>query len=141
MEPIYWLIFCIILLVIELLTLGLTTIWFAGGAIIAFLVSLLGVGLDVQLIAFVVVSFMLLVFTRPAAMRLIKGRKTNTNTDALIGAIATVVEPIDNLKENGAVLIDGKIWTARTAKNDMTIEKDAIVTVLEIRGVKLIVTR
>jgi membrane protein implicated in regulation of membrane protease activity len=141
MIPIYWLILCIILLVIELLTMGLTTIWFAGGGIVAFFISLFGVSLEVQLTAFAVVSLLLLLFTRPVAMRFMKGKRENTNTDALIGAVATVVEPIDNLKEMGAVFIEGKVWTARAVTNELFFEKDETVTVLEVRGVKLIVAK
>ena len=65
MTPFYWLIALAVLLVIEIITLGLTTIWFAGGALVAFVLALFNVPLLVQITVFLVVSILLLLFTRP----------------------------------------------------------------------------
>lgn len=139
MEPVYWLILFIILLIIELLTMGLTTIWFAGGAMAAMAANLLGGNIWVQLIVFLVISFALLMFTRPFAARYINGGRVKTNLDELIGKEAVVIEPIDNLNGTGKVMLKGLEWTARAEKTDMIIEKEHIVDILKIEGVKLIV--
>lgn len=140
-EPYYWLIAFAILLVIEIATMGLTTIWFAGGTIAAFVANLLGGNVWIQIIAFLAVSFLLLIFTRPVAVRYINKGRTKTNVDELIGETAVVMETIDNLEGTGQAKLKGMDWTARADQGQGTIEKGATVEVVAIEGVKLIVKR
>ena len=135
---IIWLVVLAILLVIEFLTLGLTTVWFAGGALIAFLVSLAGGPLWLQLLLFIAVSVVLLLFTRPLAMKYLNKDVQKTNVDSIPGQKGIVTDTIDNLKAEGQVTIQGMEWTAR-AKNGNTIEKGKVVRVTAVEGVKLIV--
>lgn len=141
MASICWLVVFIILIGIELLTMALTTIWFAGGALAAFLVSLVGASVEIQLVVFVIVSFVLLFFTRSWAMEHLNKKTTKTNVDSLIGTQARVLEEINNRMETGAVLADGKEWTARAADDADVCPAGAMVCIKEIRGVKLIVER
>ena len=138
MEAMYWLIGVVVLLAIELLTMGLTTIWFAGGALAAFVVTLLGGGKWAQIIVFLVVSFVLLFFTRPFAAKFFNGQRAKTNADSLIGKEAKVTDDIDNFNQKGTVFVNGMEWSART-EDDSVIEKGKKVEILEIKGVKLIV--
>ena len=71
MEVLIWLGIMILLLIIEAVTVGLTTIWFAAGALAAILASMLGIGITGQIILFSGVSLLLLIFTRPIAVRYI----------------------------------------------------------------------
>ena len=135
---IIWLVVLAILLVIEFLTLGLTTVWFAGGALVAFLVSLAGGPLWLQLLLFIAVSVVLLLFTRPLAMKYLNKDLQKTNVDSIPGQKGIVTATIDNLKAEGQVTIQGMEWTAR-AKNGNTIEKGKVVRVTAVEGVKLIV--
>ena len=139
MATIYWLLLSIVLIVIELFTMSLTTIWFAGGAIITFFVSLLGVSLQIQWVIFIIISLILLLLTRPVAMKIVKGKTTKTNVDAIIGTHALVTETIDNEKSTGAVRVNGQIWTARSAIPEQILHKDEWVSVKKVQGVKLIV--
>ncbi len=141
MNPIIWLIILVVLLFIEIVTLGLSTIWFAGGALAAFIAALAGGGLALQVILFLAVSLVLLLFTRPVVMRYLNANKTATNVDSLIGAQAIVSKPINNLLGQGEVLVNGNPWSARSAEENGAIEKDAVVHVVRIDGVKLIVER
>lgn len=141
MNPILWLIILIVLLVIEIITLGLSTIWFAGGALAAFIAALAGGSLALQIILFLAVSLVLLLFTRPVVMRYLNANKTATNVDSLIGGQAVVSKPINNLLGQGEVLVNGLPWSARSAREDDILEKDAVVRILRIDGVKLIVER
>ena len=142
MDSIYWLLLFIILLVIEVLTLGLTTIWFAGGALAAFVVSLiLGNMLEVEVAVFIVVSVILLLFTRPWAMRYLNRRTVRTNADSLIGTTVRVTQPVDNILEKGAAQAAGKEWTARSKEDGVTFEEGELAVVSEIRGVKLILEK
>ena len=131
-----WLVFLVVLLVIELITVGLTTIWLAGGALVAFILAAMGVNLWVQIIVFLIV---LIYFTRPLALKYLNPRQTRTNSDELIGEIVKVTERIDNRAAVGRALAKGMEWSARAVSDDLVIEAGTLVKVLRIEGVKLIV--
>ena len=141
MEPIIWLGILAVLLIIEGLTTALTTIWFAGGALIAFVAALLGANIIIQQILWLVVSVILLVLTRPIAKKYIYKRQEHTNADRLIGQEAMVCEQINNLEGTGKVILNGIEWTARTADPTQSIEKGSVIRVLRIEGVKVIVEK
>lgn len=138
MAGIVWLAILVIMVVVEIITLGLTTIWFAGGALVAFIVSLLGVGIPLQITLFVVVSLALLIGTRPFAAKYFNRDRFRTNAESLLGKVAIVLEDIDNLHAAGLVQVQGQEWSARSVE-DVLIAKGTEVTVEEISGVKLIV--
>lgn len=137
--PAVWMALVIIFLVVELVTVGLTTIWLAGGALVAFILAAIGAGFWLQLAAFFVVSFVLIYFTRPFAVKYLNPRRTRTNSEELIGEVVKVTERIDNRAAEGTALAKGLEWSARAVSDDMVIEKDTLVKVLRIEGVKLIV--
>lgn len=139
MSSIYWLIAFVILIGIEVATMALTTIWFAGGALVAFLLSLFGLSVEVQLIAFVAVSFLLLFFTRPFASRFINSGTVKTNAEGLIGREARVTSEIDNEQGTGAAVVGGQEWTARAKDSHTVYPAGTVVRILDIEGVKLIV--
>lgn len=141
MASIYWLIFFLILIGIEIVTLALTTIWFAGGALVAFFLALFGASVETQLIVFVIVSFVLLFFTRPWAMRYVEKNRTKTNVEGLIGKEARITQEVNNRNGTGTALLNGQEWTAMAMKEEEVFPADTWVVVQEIRGVKLIVSR
>lgn len=134
-----WLGILVILVVIELFTMGLTTIWFAGGALVAALVSIPGTPLIVQILFFLVVSILLLYFTRPVAVKYFNRDRTRTNVESLIGRQAIVISEINNIEGIGQVNTGGMEWSARSSYHNIVIPVGAVVTVLGIDGVKLIV--
>ena len=136
---ILWLIVLVATLAIEAMTMGLTTIWFSGGALAAMIVELLNGGISIQVIVFLVISLILLFYTRPIAVKHFNREREKTNLDSVIGKTAVVTIPIHNLKETGQVMLDGKEWTARSNDSAKQIEKEALVKVISIQGVKLIV--
>lgn len=139
MESYYWLILMAILLIIEIITLGLTTIWFAFGSLAAYIAAVLGGGSAVQIVVFCIVSLVTLIFTRPFAVKFFNRDRIQTNADSLIGQNAKVIEVIDNINATGRVMINGQEWSARS-HNDEVIGTDATVVVGQISGVKLIVS-
>ncbi|MFW5629727.1 MAG: NfeD family protein [Acetivibrio ethanolgignens] len=141
MVPIYWLIFMAVLLVIEICTLGLTTIWFAGGALVATIVSLLGLNFWIQVTLFIVVSTLLLVVTRPWAMCYINSHKVKTNYEGLIGKVIKITERVDNFNQSGTAVVNGAEWTVRTQEDGVIIEPEEKAQIVNIVGVKLIVKR
>lgn len=141
MSPIYWIIIFIVLLIIEIATLGLTTVWFAAGALAAFLAGILGAGLAVQIVLFLVVSIVLLVLTRPVALKYFNNKSQSTNVESMIGRQGVVLETIDTIKSQGLVEVDGETWSARTDEPEGVIPKDTVVSVEGVQGVKLIVKK
>lgn len=139
MDMIGWLVAFVILIGIEAATMALTTIWFAGGAVFAFFAAVLGFSVQTQLVVFLIVSFVLLLFTRPLAIRFVNRETVKTNVDGLIGRKAKVIKKIDNNEPSGAAVIDGQEWTARSADEAVTIPVGTHVVIKEVRGVKLIV--
>ena len=137
--PVYWLIALVVFLVIEPATLGLATIWFAGGALVALIAAMCGAGIVIQIVLFLVVSLVLLFFTRPLAVRFLNKDTLKTNVDRVVGMEGVVTEEISNLAGTGKVSLGGNMWTARTENEGGTIPVDAVVTVLRVEGVKLIV--
>lgn len=138
MDGIFWLAVVIVMAVIEIITLGLTTIWFAGGALVAFLASMLGADFLVQLVLFIAVSVLLLAITRPLAVKYLNKNRESTNAESLIGKLAVVKEEIDNLNARGHVSVNGQEWTARSFEEKI-IPEGATVEIVEISGVKLLV--
>ena len=141
METIFWLILFVILLIIEILTLGLTTIWFAGGALVAFILAFVGFDLPVQIIVFLLVSILLLVLTRPVAIKFFNKERQKTNAESLIGQKAVVIEKIDTLHGVGRAEVNGMEWSAKADEAGQIIEAGEIVVIEGIQGVKLIVKK
>lgn len=141
MVPIYWLVVMAVLLVMEICTLGLTTIWFAGGALIATIAALMGVGFWTQVALFIVVSSLLLIFTRPWAMRYINNHKAKTNYEGLIGKVIKITETVDNFNQSGTAIVNGSEWTVRSKDDDVIIQPGDKAQIVNIKGVKLIVKR
>ncbi|WP_312700403.1 NfeD family protein [Sedimentibacter sp.] len=135
-----WLIIMAVCIMIEAATMGLTTIWFAIGALVAWLIYLIGFDLHVQIMFFLFVSIICLVLTRPFAVKKLKIGRSRTNADSLIGEQVKVIETINNINNEGSVKARGQMWSAKSV-NDEIIEKDELVVVVEIKGVKLIVKR
>lgn len=138
-QVIVWLVIIVLMLVIEIATLGLTTIWFAGGALVATILALLDVPVLAQIIVFLIVSGILLYFTRPVAVKKFNKTRVLTNVESLSGKQAVVEEEIDNIKGTGKITLDGMEWTARTRTDGTVIGVGKLISVISIEGVKAIV--
>jgi membrane protein implicated in regulation of membrane protease activity len=134
-----WTILFVLFGVIELITPQLVTIWFAIGALLTFAVSFFTDSIFIQIGVFIVSSILLLICTKPFVKKALKFAPIKTNVNANIGASGIVVESIDNIQNKGQVKVNGAIWSARSENDDVTIEKDAIIIVKEVNGVKLVV--
>ena len=103
-EIFLWLGLMVVFLIIELATVGLTSIWFSGGALAALLVSLAGAGMVIQIAVFVVISAVLVIFTRPFAAKYVNAHHVKTNCDELIGSVVKVTETVDNFAQTGTAI-------------------------------------
>lgn len=135
-----WLVITVILIAAEIITLGLTSIWFAGGALVAGLISLTGAHWLVQILVFAVVSMVLFVFTRPVAAKHLMKDVEKTNVDSLIGKEGIVQKEINNIEAQGVVKLNGMDWTARSVDGSI-IKQGETVFVKSIDGVKLMVEK
>ena len=119
--------------------MGLTTIWFAGGALVSAILAALNAPLWLQIVAFFVVSLILLYLTRPVAVKYFNKDRVKTNVESLIGRQAIVISEIDNLQGIGQVTVGGQEWSARSVKDDVQLPVGSVVVVRSVSGVKLIV--
>lgn len=134
-----WLVILVVLVIIELLTMGLTTVWFAGGALVAAIASVFQIPFSLQIILFLLVSAVLLFFTRPLAVKYFNKDRIRTNAESLVGRQAIVISEIDNLQGIGQVNVGGMEWSARTKEDGIKLPVGTVTTVLAINGVKLVV--
>ena len=133
-----WLTIIVIALIFEGCTAGLTTIWFAIGGAVSFILALFNVNTYVQIAAFFIVSVLLLICTRPLITRTLVKKTEKTNADKIIGKKALVIEEINELKGTGQIKISGSVWSA---KADEIIQKDETVIIEDIKGVHVIVKK
>ena len=138
MMQIIWLVLLIVFAASEAATVGLTSIWFAAGALVALIAALLGGPLWVQFTLFLAVSLLCLAAVRPLAKKHLNNRVEPTSADRVIGAQAQVTEDIDNIHGKGAVIIRGMTWSARS-QDGGPITAGTMVKVLRIEGVKVFV--
>ena len=138
MMTIVWTAAIILFGVVEAVTAGLVCIWFAAGAVAALVTAFIGVPLWAQIAVFVAVSAAALAATRPLLKKITQGKVTPTNADRVLGEVAKVTETIDNENSAGAVYVDGKTWSARSADGTV-IPAGARVCIESMEGVKLFV--
>ncbi len=139
-EPLIWVLIAVVFAVIEGFTMGLTTIWFTVGGVAACIIALLGGPILLQVAVFLIVSVILLYFTRPLAEKRLKIGHEKTNINQMIGATCMVVEKIEPY-HTGQVRYNGMVWTAVSRDHKETLEKGELVRITGIEGVKLIVER
>ena len=136
---VFWLVVLIVCILIEIPTLGLTTIWFAGGSLFAALVALLHLPLWLQIAVFIVVSLVLLFLTRPIAVKYFNKDRIRTNAESLVGQQAIVISEIDNTQGIGQVTVGGIEWSARSVDYKTKFPVGSVVEIIAIQGIKLIV--
>ena len=133
-----WLFLLVILVAGEAITVGLTFIWFAVGAMGGLLTAVLGGEIWLQVVVFLLLSAVTLILVRPAAAKLLTPGISPTNADRVLSQIALVTEEIDNIAETGQVKLFGQVWTARSENGDV-IPVQSRVRILRIEGVKVFV--
>lgn len=138
-QAILWLVLMVVLIIVEIMTMGLYTIWFAGGALIAFFATMLGFNIWVQLWAFVIVSAVLLLTTRSVVVKKFNGKFVKTDLDTVVGKQIVLTEKVDNKKHTGRTIWNNLEWTVCSEDDNVTFEEGATVTVTAIEGIKFIV--
>ena len=135
--PFFWIAVIILSVISEAMTATLVAIWFMPSALIATVLSFFKVPIFVQVLVFVILSAMFIIFSRTIFNKTLRLRHTPTNADTVIGEDAVVTEEICNLENRGLVKVRGQIWSARSADGTV-LAPGEIVSVISIEGVKLI---
>ena len=141
MSPLYWVAILGVLIIVEICTLALTTIWFAGGAFAALIASLITDNLALECGLFVAVSAVLLLILRPSVVRRFNRRRAKTNVEAVAGKTVRVIEPVDNIANTGRVTVDGMEWAARSSVDGTTFDVGENAVVVRVEGVKMIIEK
>jgi membrane protein implicated in regulation of membrane protease activity len=136
-----WMVLLIIFIVVELVSVGLTSIWFAAGALAALILALFGAPPVAQFLVFVAVSVVLLAATRPWARKFINSNTHPTNADSLVGERIRIAERVSNFDQTGMAVVHGQEWTVRAQNDNEIIEEGQFARILSISGVKLIVAK
>lgn len=134
-----WLVVLIVSIAVEIGTLGLTSIWFAGGAVVAVIAAAFSLPVWLQIMLFLVVSLLLISFTRPIAVKYFNKDRVRTNVESMIGRQAIVISEIDNLQGIGQVTVGGHEWSARSEDERKHMAVGTVVEIVAVSGVKLIV--
>ena len=140
MEMIVWGVLFVAFLLAEILTVAYVSIWFAIASLVSFVLAMFGVPLEAQCIVFVAVAAVLFFATRPLVKKYVHGKTVSTNADSVIGMEGVVRIPIDNLKSQGRVYVNGLEWAAKSFSG-APIERNEKIVVRRIEGVSLIVER
>ena len=134
-----WLILAGIFVIGEVLTSGFLIFWFSLGSLIAMVVSFFIPDVIVQTTVFLISSVILILATKPLVKKFANIDTVKTNAQSIIGKKGLVTKDINSIKATGQVKIEGELWSA-VGLNDMDISKGTEVKVIEIKGVKVIVT-
>lgn len=136
-----WLVLLIVFMAIEVATVGLTAIWMAGGSLAAMFAELAGLNIWWQIGIFIAVSFLLLIFTRPFAVKYINSNHEKTNYEGIIGKVVRITETVNNYEMTGTTVLNGIEWTVRTEEDGQILNPGDLAKVVDISGVKLIVKK
>lgn len=135
-----WVVIAVIFGVTEGATVNLVTIWFALGAVGAFVTSLFTDSLLIQICVFVSVSVLTLILTRPFVKKYLNNRTVATNADRYINQIAGVIENIDSISGSGKVKTMGQVWSAKS-EDGQVINAGEEVIINRIEGVRVVVSK
>ena len=140
MESSLWIVICLFAIVIELINpASLICIWFAIGALFAYLAAILNLNTVIQIAVFLVASFLALVLVRPLAKKYFQKNVVATNADRIIGRELTLIKGVEN-EHWGEVKCDGVVWNTKSI-NDEVIPEGATIEVVAIDGSKLLVKK
>ena len=133
-----WLGLIVAFIAVEAATVNLVSIWFIGGSVAGLVCAILGAPTLLQFAVFILVSALLLALLRPLLKKYLRVKPSRTNADRLLGQEALVTEDIDNLRETGAIRINGVLWTAKSV-HDTQIPSGSRVVIARIEGAKVYV--
>lgn len=136
-----WAVLTVALIVLEMSTVQFVAIWFAVGALVSFIFAFFAFPFQVEVIVFILTSFILLICTRPLVRKYLNEKKIPTNADSMVGTTCVVLTRIDNSTLSGRVHTNGLDWAARSFNDTVVFEPEQKCQIAAIEGVTLIVTK
>lgn len=134
----FWLILAAIMFIGEIVTAGFLLFWVGLGALVSLVLAIFGVPTVIQIVVFLIVTALLIMFTKPIVDKTLKPTFTPTNVDKIIGKQGYVIKEINNVLGTGQVKVGHEVWTAESEDNE-NIPQDSYVTVSKVNGVKVVV--
>lgn len=134
-----WFLIFLILIIVEVLTINLSTVWFIIGSVFAFFSSFFTKSLNYQIIVFIVFTIISVILTKRFLIKVSNFKKISTNFDSIIGKTCIVTKDINNLLNQGEIVIDRNIWSALSKDDNVIIKEGTKVKIFGIKGVKVIV--
>ena len=134
-----WFLIFLILIIVEVLTINLSTVWFIIGSVFAFFSSFFTRNLNYQIIVFIVFTIISIILTKRFLTKVSNFKKINTNVDSIIGRTCLVTKDINNLLNQGEIVIDKNIWSALSKDDNVIIREGTKVKICDIKAVKVIV--
>ena len=135
--PFVWVAAVVLAVIAEAYTASLVAIWFMPSALVSMVLAFCDVPVPVQVLVFLVLSTVFIIFSRVIFRKTIMKAPVATNADAVIGEQAIVTDRVSNMENKGLVKVRGQIWSARSADGN-DLEEGTLVSVISIEGVKLI---
>lgn len=135
-----WLIVSGFFLVAEMITVGFFLFWLGVAGLLTMLLSFFISNLLIQCTFFVLVSGLLIFFTKPFVKKFVKSDTISTNAYSIVGKTGLVIATINPIKNVGQVKIGSEVWSATTLDDTMILEENTKVNVVSINGVKAIVS-
>ena len=137
---IFWIMACILFTILEVMTQQLVAMWFVAGSLAALLLSIFEVDMNLQLLAFVVVSTISLVALRPLVKKVTYGKVIPTNSDVNVGEMAIVTTDFDSATHEGRIVVNNMDWAVKSIE-DIDFVKGDRVLIDHIEGVKCLVRK
>ncbi len=134
-----WIAVMLTALIVEAMAPGLVAIWFVPAALVSTILAACGVPEWIQVVVFLALAVATILLTRFAFNRFGVVKRERTNVEAIVGEKCLVTERIENLAGCGQVKVHGMYWAARSLEEGAVLEKDDVVIVRAVEGVKLIV--
>ncbi len=133
-----WIAVIILAVIFEAVTDQLISIWFVPGAIVGTILDYFKVDIVWQVLVFLALSLVGILFLRRFLTKFVPDRSTKTNIDAIVGEKCVVTEKIDNFAGCGQAKVNGQIWSARGLQDDDVFEVGEVLRIVAIEGVKII---
>lgn len=132
----FWLGVMLLCVVVEAVTFALTTVWGAIAAFVMIFVSRTNMPLKWQLILFLVLTIVLVLTTRPFAVKKLKLGKDKTNVNSMEGQEVLVTKRISRFEKGEVKAKNGVIWSAKNAdeQGDADILEGSVCKIVKVDG-------
>lgn len=131
-------IMAVVFAIIEALTPGFFALSISAGLVVAAIVAFVTHSVPMLILSFAAGMCVFFFALRPLLM---KGKREETASDALIGKTVLITQDVDNIHDSGRGMVNGMDWRVRSCDDAVTLSTGSEAVVLRLEGVTLIVRR